>query len=164
MKILIGAAVLFCGFVTAAQAVTNCVAMAERKWNGVTIEATSQGDTCQDAVITLVIRDKAGKPIWARAHIAAQLLSFNQDPAVDAKAMIGKLSGWISGEGFMQSADRLTLKGEFPFTPEDKAMMAKYRKAKLPIFCYIQGMESGNCLGVDKASAVVELGIQSFPG
>jgi hypothetical protein len=150
-----------------AQAYTNCNAQAERKWSGLTIEAVSQGDTCEDAVFTLVIRDKAGKPIWARAHIASQLLSFTDGPIASSKAMIEKLSGWISGEGFMQSADKLTLDGEFPFTVSsdiDQSDLKKYRKQKLPLFCYIQGMESGNCLAIDKDGGVVELGVQSFPG
>lgn len=150
-----------------ALAYTSCNAQAERKWNGLTVEAVSQGDTCEDAVVTLVIRDKAGKPIWARAHIASQLLSFTDGPIASSKAMIEKLSGWISGEGFMQSADKLTLDGEFPFTASsdiDQSALKKYRKQKLPLFCYIQGMESGNCLAIDKNGGIVELGVQSFPG
>jgi hypothetical protein len=157
-------AALFLSVANTAQAFTNCVAQAERKWNGVTIEAVSQGDTCEDAVVTLVLRDKAGKPIWVRADIASQMLNFSQEPAADAKAMNAKLSGWISGEGFMPSADKLNLKGEFPFTPKDKDEFAKARKSKAPLFCYIQGMESGNCLAVGKDGAVMELGVQSFPG
>jgi hypothetical protein len=164
MKKYILAAVSLIVTTSAAQAFTNCVGQAERKWNGVTIEAVSQGDTCEDAVVTLVLRDKAGKPIWARAHIASQMLNFSQEPAADAQAMIAKLSGWISGEGFMPRADKLSLKGEFPFTANDMDEFAKARKSKAPLFCYIQGMESGNCLAVGKDGGVLELGVQSFPG
>ena len=150
-----------------ALAYTGCNAQAERKWNGLTIEAFSQGDTCENAVVTLVIRDKEGKPIWARAHVASQLLNFSEQPSTDAKGMIGKLGGWISGEGFMTSVDKLTFDGEFPFTVSsdiEAAALKAYRKQKLPLFCYIQGIESGNCLALDKKGQIVELGVQSFPG
>ncbi len=150
-----------------AEAFSTCTAQAARKWNALTIEAIAQGDDCANAVVTLVIRDKTGKPIWARAHIAAQLLNFSQDPMADSKAMTEKLSGWISGESFMKTADKLTLDGEFPFAASsdiDAKSFKAYRKQKLPLFCYIQGLESGNCLAVDKDGGVVELGVQSFPG
>ena len=169
-KLLMLGAIGFSGAVfcsTQTLAYTNCNAQAERKWRGLTIEAFSQGDACEDAVVTLVIRDKAGKPIWARAHIGAQLMNFSQDSIANSKAMVEKLSGWISGDGFMTSADKLTLDGEFPFTASsdiDAKALKAYRKQKLPLFCYIQGMESGNCLAVDKDGAIVELGVQSFPG
>ncbi len=150
-----------------AQAFTNCVAQAERKWNGVTIEASSQGDTCADAVLTLVVRDKAGKALWTRALISTQLLNFSEQPAVDSKAMITKLSSWISGEGFMPTVDRLNLKGEFPFKITDgldAKTFASYQKQKRPVFCYVQGQESGACLMLDKVGGVIEIGYQLFPG
>ena len=150
-----------------ALAFTNCVAQAEHKWNGLTIEAVSQGDSCDQAVLTLVIRDKGGKPIWTRAHIASQLLSFSEEPASDAKSMIAKLADWISGAGYVPSADKLDVKAEFAFVLSqdvDAKSFADYRKQKRPIFCYVQGMESSACLVLDKDGGVVEIGGQRFPG
>jgi hypothetical protein len=150
-----------------AQAFDTCNAQAERKWNGVIIEAFAQGDECANAVVTMVVRDKNGKPLWSRAHIVAQLLNFTDPAPSNSQAMFKNLRGWISGEGFMQSVENLNLKAEFPFTLSeqiDAKTFAAYRRQKRPIFCYIQGMESGNCLMIDKDGAVVDIGVQSFPG
>jgi hypothetical protein len=145
-----------------------CSASATRGWtNGVTIEAFASGPTCAQAVTTITLRNRSGAAIWTRAHIATDLLNFSQDPTADGKVMTAKLKDWISGDGFMKSVDRLVTEGEFHFTPSediDKTTFEKYRKAKLPVFCYIQGMESGNCLAVGKEGIIIELGIQSFPG
>jgi len=167
MKLIVAAALVLISSLGTAQAFTNCVAQAEHKWNGMTIEAASQGDTCSDAVLVLAVRDKAGKPVWVHAYIASQLLSFTDQPATDAKAMVSKLSGWISGEGFMQSADKLNVKAEFPFVlaqDGDAKNFDSYRKQKRPIFCFVQGMESGACLLQDKDGGIVEIGTQGFPG
>ena len=146
----------------------NCGASASRGWvGGTTIEAFAQGPTCAKAVVTLVIRNKSGNPLFIQAHDTAFLMNFTQSPAANAKVMAANLKDWISGGGFMTSADKLSVDGEFPFTLDegvDKDMFAKYRKAKSPIYCYIQGMESGNCLVLDRDGAVVDLGVQSFPG
>jgi hypothetical protein len=167
MKRIFAAALFICACFASAQAATNCVAQAERKWSGMTIEALSQGDSCDTAVLTLAIRDKDGKPLWVRALVAGQLMNFASEPAQDAKSMVGKLSSWISGEGFMPSADKLVLKGEFPFTRSenlDAKSFAAYRSQKRPIFCFVQGMESGLCLAQDKDGTIAELGFQMFPG
>jgi hypothetical protein len=160
-------AILFFSVASTAEVLANCVAQAERKWNNLTVEAFSQGPGCSNAVVTLAIRVRGGKAIWARAHIAHQLLNFSESPTNSPKAMTDKLRSWISGEGFMKSVDGLNLAGEFSFGLADGVSLEvfkAYQKLKLPLFCYIQGMESGNCLAVDKDGAVVELGVQSFPG
>jgi hypothetical protein len=159
---------MFLGAAVPAQAAGNCSASASRAWlGGTTIEAFAQGPTCEKAVVTLVIRNMAGNPLFMQAHDTAFLMNFTQAPAANAKALGVTLKDWISGGGFMTSADRLVLDGEFPFTVNEgvgKATLAKYRKEKMPLFCYIQGMESGNCVVLDKDGAVVDLGVQSFPG
>lgn len=55
--------------------------------------------------------------------------------------------------------------GEFPFYPEGFTREAynALRAAHLPLYCYVQGMESMACIvygdgGVDK------VGVQTFPG
>jgi hypothetical protein len=167
MKKIIYAALFSICVLADANASTTCVAGAENQWNGFTVEAFSQGEDCATAVVTIAIRDAHGKAIWVQAYIASQLLNFSQDPIADPKAMKKKLSRWISGEGFRQSVDRLNLKGEFPFTVSsdiDAKIFATLRKSKRPLFCYIQGIESGNCLTIDKDNNVIELGIQTFPG
>ncbi len=150
------------------EAGSSCSTSATRPWvGGTTIEAFAQGPSCAKAVVTLVIRNKAGSPLFVQAHDTAFLMNFTQEPAANAKALAVTLKDWISGGGFMTSADKLMVDGEFPFTVDegvDAATFAKYRKAKLPLFCYIQGMESGNCVVLDKDGMVVDVGVQSFPG
>ena len=144
-----------------------CNAMAERLWAGLKIEAWSAGPNCSQAAVTISLRKGNGAAVWTHSYIAKQLLNFAQINSSGTKAMAKTLGDWISGEGFMKSADALKLDGEFPFAPSediDAATLAQYRKAKLPIFCCIQGMESGNCLAKNSDGTLIELGIQSFPG
>lgn len=145
----------------------SCSGVVSRTWiANLRIEALASGPSCKDAVAVLTIRKASGQVLWTRAHAARELLNFTQDPITDSKSMTVKLKEWMSGDGFMNSADKLTESGEFPFTRAEgvnQTMFKKYQASKLPVFCYVQGMESGNCLIVDKGT-VVELGIQSFPG
>jgi hypothetical protein len=145
-----------------------CSASASRSWiSGLTIEAFAQGPSCAQAVATLVIRNNSGEALWAQAHVTSFLMNFTQPPATTGKALASTLKDWISGDGFMKSADKLVEGSEFPFTLDgglNKDDFAKFRKAKAPLFCFIQGMESGTCLALDKDGGVVELGVQQFPG
>ncbi len=165
MKRTVLALFMFILFSSAANAACN--AAASRLWAGVKIEASTSGPNCLQAVVTISLRKGNGEAVWTQSYIAKQLLNFSQINSSDTKAMAKALGDWISGEGFMKSADALKLDGEFPFTPAegiDAATLAQYRKAKFPLFCYIQGMESGNCLAKNKDGDLIEFGLQSFPG
>jgi hypothetical protein len=145
----------------------DCTARTTRAWGDYSINAQSSGPSCDKAVVTIVIRDKSGSPKMARSYIAGQLMNFSQSPSPDAKSMTNALKEWTSGKGFMTSVDKLTLTGEFPFTPDeelDAPSFKAFRSAKTPIFCYIQGMESGLCIGLRKDGELVQVGVQSFPG
>ncbi len=144
-----------------------CNTSASRMWAGFKIEVFASGPTCSQAVATISLRQSHNEAIWTHSYIARQLLNFSQTKIVDGKAMTKALRDWISGEGFSKSVDALKMDGEFPFRPAegiDAATVAQYRKGKLPLFCYVQGMESGNCLAKNKNGTLIELGIQSFPG
>jgi hypothetical protein len=151
---------------TVAQAA--CTATVSRSWmKGFTIEAFAQGPSCEKAVVTLVVRGKASAVLYMQAYDTGFLMNFSQSPPATPKQLQTTAKDWISGESFMTSADKLVLDGEFPFTVNeavDATAMKRYRKDKAPIFCFIQGMESGNCLVIDKDGTIVELGVQSFPG
>jgi hypothetical protein len=145
----------------------DCSARTTRTWGDYSINAQSSGPSCAKAVVTIVIRNKFGEAKMARSYIAAQLMNFSQSPSPDVKAMTNALKDWTSGKGFMNSVDKLTLGGEFPFTPDDALdapSFKAFRAAKTPIFCYVQGMESGLCIGVRKDSELVQMGVQGFPG
>ncbi len=56
--------------------------------------------------------------------------------------------------------------GEFPFYPEagyDRESYMTLRANDLPLFCYVQGMESMGCLAAADGE-VTKIGVQSFPG
>ena len=145
----------------------SCSLESSRSWSGFKIEAVASGPDCAKAVVSLIIRNSSGGALWTHSYVTSELMSFSQSTDADDKAMLALLKDWISGEGFMKSADKLVMDGEFSFDLGegiDAATFAKYRKSKLPLFCYIQGMESGNCLAKSQDGSLIELGLQRFPG
>lgn len=153
---------------SATSAEATCNAQSSRHWvKGFRIEAFAQGPTCAQAVATLIVRNKSGDAVWAHSYITNFLMNFTQPPPAIVKALADNMNDWISGGGFMTSADKLVLEGEFPFTVNeaiDADALKRYRNSKAPIFCFIQGMESGNCLVLERDGGVVDLGVQGFPG
>jgi hypothetical protein len=164
--------------VASGNAQSTCTATTSRTWSkDFTIEAFSHGPTCANSVVTIIIRDRSGKAIWTQAHIAAYLLSFSDTAIVSSKAMKAALGSWISGLDTLNSSDQLpdwpagktayTDGAEFPFTLAegiDRDSLLNYRKEKLPLFCFVQGMESLNCVMRDNDGTIIELGLQAFPG
>ncbi|MDE2385434.1 MAG: hypothetical protein KGO53_12530 [Alphaproteobacteria bacterium] len=143
-----------------------CVASAMRPWGGLVIEAKAHGASCPKAVVSLVVRNGA-KVLWKQAAPASSLMIFTQNPPANGNAMIKALKQWISSDGFAQTTDKLKTSGEFPFEPDaalDPQAFKKLRQARLPVFCYVQGMESARCLGLRVDGAVIDLGVQLFPG
>ncbi len=171
---LVGAAalVLACGVLPAK---ADCDARARSAWTkGVVAEAMSQGQTCANAVVTLVLRDSSGKPIWVDARIAAQVMIFVG--AADRNAMTRTLADWIDQrKSAMARSDKLPdwpqgaaapKAGEFPFYPDgevDREAYMKLRGAHVPMFCYVQGMESMACVAMT-SDGVTKVGVQTFPG
>jgi hypothetical protein len=168
------AALALAGSAVAAQA-ADCDARARSPWQkGVVAEAQSQGATCANAVVTLVLRDANGKPIWVESFVGAQVMVF---AGVQNKPeMTRALSDWIDQKSaMMPRTDKLPdwaknaeapQAGEFPFYRDagiDREMYMKLRGAKLPMFCYVQGMESMACVALD-GEGVTKVGLQTFPG
>ena len=171
---LVGAAALFlAGGVLPAKA--DCDARARSAWTqGVIAEAVSQGATCANAVVTLVLRASSGKPIWVDARIAAQVMIFGG--VADRNAMTRTLGDWIDQrKSSMANSDKLPdwprgaaapKAGEFPFYPDgdvDRDAYMKLRSARVPMFCYVQGMESMACVALT-SDGVTKVGVQTFPG
>ncbi len=56
--------------------------------------------------------------------------------------------------------------GEFPFYVEEgytRELYNEIRNANLPLYCFVQGMESSRCLAL-RNGALESVGVQSFPG
>lgn len=136
------------------------------------VEASTSGPDCARAVATLVVRDSSGVPVYSEAHIAAQVMTLAH--AADAAAMQTALTEWTTPSD-PQTTSQLPawaanapypVSGEFPFYPAegiDRATYEAARASNLPVLCYVQGMESLNCLVLENGG-FNSLGVQSFPG
>jgi len=175
---LFGAAslMLACG---ALPANADCDARARAVWagsgKGVIAEAMLQGPTCANAVATLVLRDSSGKPLWVDSRIGAQVMIFAG--VGNRNAMVRALGDWIDQRrSQLARSDKLPnwplganapQAGEFPFLPDsdvDREAYMKLRAQKLPMFCYVQGMESIACVVHGSDGGVSKVGVQTFPG
>ncbi len=158
--------------------VAGCDARAARTWSAAdadyNVEAVSAGPDCDRAVATLVIRDSSGVPLYAEAHLATHIMTLA--PAQDAAAMETALGEWItSSNSTMATSSALPdwpenapgpISGEFPFYPEpgyDRQRYMALRQNNLPLFCYVQGMESMACLSLGDGE-LDKVGVQTFPG
>lgn len=159
--------------------VRGCVASADAPWrplSGVEFEisTTSAGPDCAHAVATIAIRAASGQVLWADAAPTEHLFGFDQ--AHDVAAMQTALAGWINSSNHtMASTSALPdwpqganapQNGEFPFYPErdlDRDAYLALRTANVPLFCYVQGMESQACVALQNGQ-MTKVGVQSFPG
>lgn len=135
-------------------------------------EATTSGPDCARAVAMIVIRDRSGAPIYSAAHVTEYVMSLAS--VQDAAAMQSALNEWVTPSD-PQTTGGLPAwpanavqpgSGEFPFYVNDGIDRAEYeriRAADGPLFCYVQGMESLDCVALQQGSAV-SVGLQTFPG
>jgi hypothetical protein len=138
------------------------------------VEASSAGPDCAHAVATIAVRDASGKVLWVDASPSENLMTLAQ--AHDLPAMQRALAEWIDSNNhtiatssalpdWPQSADA-PQNGEFPFYQEHDLNRDAYlalRTANVPVFCYVQGMESEACVALQDG-AMTKIGVQTFPG
>ncbi len=189
MKSLILAAALALGLAACAQqddaddaqtaSVRGCQAVATEAWRPLSgaefsIEATSAGPDCERAVATLTIRDVQGRALYTQAYATEHVMGLSE--ARDVDAMQRALSDWISSSNdtiattsalpdWPAGADG-PVSGEFPFYVAAGTAREDYlalRQRNVPVYCYVQGMESQACLALDNG-ALVPIGLQTFPG
>lgn len=162
-----------------ADAATNCAASAWRNWSPVKgrtyrTEAFSNGGKCAAAVVTIAVRGPDGTVLWSDAAPGAHVMIF---AGVKTRAeMVRALGDWLTQEHMFKTsadlppwgpADEAPKSGEFPFYPEagvDRETYEQVRAQKLPVFCYVQGMESLACLTVTREGQMEKVGVQLFPG
>jgi hypothetical protein len=162
-------------------AAVNCNIRASQLWAAspaqkLSVEAYTGGPTCALAVVTLVIRNSKGEPLWFETSDTRYILSFSEQPKANAEAMATTLKEWVKNDDRMQYTSVLPewkkgadapVSAEFPFYVQDGITQQDYsqmRDAKLPMFCYVAGMESESCLVLTKEGTIVKIGSQSFPG
>lgn len=162
-----------------AASVSGCQTAASAPWRplgGVefSVEASSAGPDCEHAVATLVIRDPANRVLWAEAYPAEFVMTLTE--AHDAGAMRTALAEWIDSSNHTIATSaafpewpanaETPVSGEFPFYPEpgwERDSYEALRARDVPVFCYVQGMESQACLAWDNGG-LDKIGLQTFPG
>jgi hypothetical protein len=123
--------------------------------------------------------------LGALTLVAVERLALEADAAPGCSAsagvktraeMVKALSDWLAQDHMFKSSadlppwgpsDEAPKSGEFPFYPEagvDREGYEQIRAQKLPVFCYVQGMESLACLTVNREGQVDKVGVQLFPG
>lgn len=140
-----------------------------------TIEATASGPSCEEAVATIAVRYTETQLLYAEAFAAKHVMVLAE--ARDADAMQAALAAWIdpAANTTMQTTRALPdwpanadapTSGEFPFYVEagwDREAYLAQRTANVPMFCFVQGMESLACL-VSRNERWEKIGVQAFPG
>lgn len=163
-----------------AAAERGCEAVEVKPWRPLsgtefTVEAISSGPDCARAVAALAVRDVQGNVLWAEAAPSMHIMVLAQ--AHDLAAMRTSLAEWAdaSNNTTMQTTAALPdwpqgsdgpVSGEFPFYVEpgyDRDSYLQLRQSNVPLFCYVQGMESMGCLALQNGS-LNKIGVQSFPG
>jgi hypothetical protein len=190
MKILLLTALVLISVITQAHmAAADCNTSVSRKWNvnskqAYLIEASSIGPDCKRAVTVMVVRDGNGEVKYSLSMASKDNAVFGglaDKPVADLKAMRVALGEWLDA-GLSSKKNRLskflewkagtdgpaeTPPAEFPFTVSSEISRETYeawRKQNVPVFCFVQGMESMRCLVLTKEGTINEVGIQSFPG
>lgn len=163
-------------------ATNGCAARSVAAWKAANetykIEAFTDGPECARAVAVLVIRDSKDETMWIDTFQVSHNLALSDANTV--ADMQSALSAWITETdidnkplhattGDLPAWDQKQtqpVRGEFPFYPEEGVQREDYTKLrdqKLPMFCYVQGIESEACL-VLHDGAFEKIGAQSFPG
>ena len=133
-----------------------------------TVSAMSAGPSCAQAVVTLVVRDANGDPLWAFAKtyhdlrtggvpppgVAPPAVSVeNMQKFLDSLADVttmqsGQLPDWIDGAAGPTDASR-------PFhysTAYQRDTYEALRASNRPLICYAAAAEATQCLIIDSAS------------
>ena len=167
----------------------DCNASVSKKWNvgrslPYSVEASSVGPDCKRAVALLVVRDSKGEVKYSLSMASQDNAVFGNladAPVADIKNMRVALGDWLD-TGLSSKKNRLSKflewkagtdgptespPAEFPFTVSSDVSQETYegwRKQNVPVFCFVQGMESMRCVVLTKDGSVTEVGMQSFPG
>lgn len=142
-------------------------------WETLTVEAGSLGPDCEHAVATIVLRDENGV-LWSGVYPTAQVMVLADARTNDT--MRTALTQWIASSNqtyatsgalpdWPENSDG-PVSGEFPLYASESLSRADYlalRTRDAPVYCFVQGMESQNCLAFENG-IITEIGVQTFPG
>lgn len=161
-----------CGQVQQAAAPAGCARSATHQveWSRAgsqdVITTSSQGPSCAQAVVTFVVRNADGDPLWAFASTYFDMrfggIPAEGAPEVSDAEMDEFLRGWSqvtlqrTGELPEWRADAATLSESattFAYdTPFDRDVYEMMRSRNLPMICYAAAVEGSQCLIIDPAN------------
>lgn len=143
-----------------------------------TVEAASFGPDCKRAVILLTMRQEGGLAVFTNVA-ATDGMHFMDVEDNNPETMKKSLAAFLdqSGSALKTTADLKPWKagaeapepsGEFDFYPHadmNQEWYEELRAKKLPLFCYVPGLESLHCVAVDPSvDQAIPMGAQAFPG
>lgn len=161
-----------------------CNARAGTDWSPVAgavyrIEAVSQSATCGTGVATLTVTDRSGRILYTGAHEIEPMTNTVFAESTTPQKLEGALADWIDPSGSTQMRTTRALpdwprgadgpvSGEFPFYPAEgttRDAWIRLRAQDKPLYCFVQGGESMQCLALDVGAATLTpVGLQTFPG
>ena len=148
---------------------------------GLQLSASSVGETCGTTALLLTVSTAKGDVLWATSFLAQQVSIFSGDNARTDVAMKATLKDWVTiGQGkdvkltttkvlpdWKQGEDRPLSEGEFGFFIDESKLRDTFlelRAKNLPMFCFVQGMESEGCIVAEDKSTISNIGGYTFPG
>lgn len=156
---------------------TACAATAESEWSAagdasLAIHARAWGPSCSRAVIALAVWGKDGPPMYSFISAMADIEGF--DDVADNTALTEALQDWAEGQAKSTgdlpdwkegdaSPDPAADFGFYPDEGVDREAYTAIRAGKHPMFCFVQGQESQECVYL-KEGGIQSVGVQTFPG
>ncbi len=142
------------------------------------IAASAAGAACDTGTAKIAVTDAAGRSLFAGDYDIAPMTTTVFAEAKTPESLKVALQQWIDpADAMMPTTQQLPAwapgadapqDGEFPFYPAEgmtRDAYARLRVQALPMFCFVQGGESMQCLAYDKAAgALTDVGVQTFPG
>lgn len=130
-----------------------------------TVTATATGPTCAQAVVTLVVRDVEGDPLFAFASTYAEMSTGGRADAdldveqanvqtfLDSWADVtmntsGELPAWAEGAEGPRGVDEVPYYSTFL----DRDFYETLRERNLPQLCFAEGIETSTCIVIDQES------------
>jgi hypothetical protein len=166
----------------AGSASADCTAKVEVPWAsakqfGLSLAAHAVGPNCATSAVVLVVLDAKRDVKWSTTRLAQQTLGFTEGITDDA-SMTAALKIWVEQRKPQSTSELPDWKsgtdrperegsGEFGYYTSEGTTRDYYletRNKGQPLFCFVQGIESTNCIAAAASDNIYEIGGFTFPG